>query len=83
MITPAFKRGTMLYEFVRWYSIRCAKKPMKIATFNINNIVKRFAGLAHWLEKTKPNVVCLQEIKCEHAKFPATEVRALDRKSVV
>jgi exodeoxyribonuclease III len=55
---------------------------MKIATFNINNINKRFAGLAHWLEKAKPDVVCLQELKCEHAKFPAGDLRALGYEAV-
>jgi exodeoxyribonuclease III len=55
---------------------------MKIATFNINNINKRFAGLARWLEKAKPNVVCLQELKCEDGKFPATELRALGYEAV-
>ena len=55
---------------------------MKIATFNINNINKRFAGLAHWLEKAKPDIVCLQELKCEHAKFPAGDLRALGYEAV-
>src|SRR5262245_19535520 len=44
---------------------------MKIATFNINNINKRLGCLATWLEAAHPDVVCLQELKCEQAKFPA------------
>ena len=43
---------------------------MKIATYNVNNINKRFAPVAAWLKKAKPNVVCLQELKCERSAFP-------------
>ena len=38
---------------------------MKIATFNINNVNKRLQNLVAWLAKTKPDVVCLQELKSE------------------
>jgi len=44
---------------------------MKIATFNINNISKRLTNLLTWLEKAKPDVVCLQELKAEQSGFPA------------
>jgi exodeoxyribonuclease-3 len=43
---------------------------MKIATFNINNINKRLANLLAWLSAAKPDVVCLQELKCANEKFP-------------
>ncbi len=36
---------------------------MKIATFNINDINKRLPNLLAWLADTKPDVVCLQELK--------------------
>jgi exodeoxyribonuclease-3 len=55
---------------------------MKIATFNINNINKRFACLASWLEAAAPNVVCLQELKCEQEKFPAIPLRELGYEAV-
>ena len=48
---------------------------MKIATFNINNINKRLANLLHWLEREKPQVVCLQELKTERHSFPAGALR--------
>ena len=48
---------------------------MKIATFNINNINKRLPVLLHWLVHAKPDVVCLQELKCEQRGFPIDEVR--------
>ena len=38
---------------------------MKVATFNINNINKRLDNLLAWLERTKPDVVALQELKAE------------------
>ena len=37
--------------------------PMKIATFNINNVNKRPANLLDWLARPQPDVVCLQELK--------------------
>jgi exodeoxyribonuclease III len=43
---------------------------MKIATFNINNINKRLANLLSWLDATKPDVVCLQELKATDREFP-------------
>jgi exodeoxyribonuclease III len=44
---------------------------MKIATFNINNVVKRLTNLVSWLERSRPDVVCLQETKTTDALFPA------------
>jgi exodeoxyribonuclease III len=55
---------------------------MKIATFNINNINKRFACLAAWLEAAAPDVVCLQELKCEQENFPAIRLRDLGYEAV-
>ena len=49
---------------------------MKIATFNINNVNKRLANLLAWLEETRPDVVCLQELKAEDGAFPIAAVEA-------
>jgi len=46
--------------------------PLKIATFNINNINKRLHNLTAWLARAQPDVVCLQELKVEQRAFPAT-----------
>jgi len=43
---------------------------MRIATFNINNINKRLTNLLTWLKATKPDVVCLQELKTADREFP-------------
>jgi exodeoxyribonuclease III len=50
---------------------------MKIATFNVNSIKVRLPILLAWLEEAKPDVVCLQEIKCLAADFPALELKGL------
>jgi exodeoxyribonuclease III len=55
---------------------------MKIATFNINNINKRFDVLAAWLEKARPDVVCLQELKCEQHRFPAADLHGLGYEAI-
>jgi exodeoxyribonuclease-3 len=49
---------------------------VKIASYNINNVNKRLPVLLQWLELAAPDVVCLQELKCEQAKFPASELEA-------
>jgi len=43
---------------------------MKIATYNINGVNGRLPNLVHWLDEAKPDVVCLQELKCTNQKFP-------------
>ena len=50
---------------------------MKIATFNINNVNKRLPNLLAWLEKARPDVVCLQELKAEQRSFPVEALRTL------
>jgi exodeoxyribonuclease-3 len=50
---------------------------MKIATFNINNINKRLRNLLAWLERERPDIVCLQELKTEHGFFPVQSLRAI------
>ena len=47
---------------------------MRIATFNINNVVKRLPNLLAWLADAQPDVVCLQELKAADAAFPAAEL---------
>ena len=55
---------------------------MKVATYNVNNVNKRFAPLAAWLKRARPDVVCLQELKCEQHAFPADALRKLGYASV-
>ena len=44
---------------------------MKIATYNINNVVRRLPNLLQWLERSRPDAVCLQELKATDGAFPA------------
>jgi exodeoxyribonuclease-3 len=44
---------------------------MKIATWNVNGIRARETQLCEWLERDRPDVVCLQEFKAEPAQIPA------------
>src|ERR1700729_1155972 len=56
--------------------------PLKIATFNINNINKRLHNLTAWLARAQPDVVCLQELKAEQRAFPASALRNLGYRGV-
>ncbi|MDG9882472.1 exodeoxyribonuclease III [Pseudomonas sp. GD04058] len=47
-------------------------KALKIATFNINGIRARQTNLLAWLEREKPDIVCLQELKA--ADFPTQQL---------
>ncbi len=49
---------------------------MKIATWNVNSINVRMPQLLEWLERAKPDVVCLQETKSVDANFPEFELKA-------
>ncbi|MEP6604363.1 MAG: exodeoxyribonuclease III [Spartobacteria bacterium] len=49
---------------------------MRIASWNINSLRKRQDRLFEWLERTKPDVVCLQETKCTDEQFPLLALKA-------
>ena len=48
---------------------------MKIATYNINGINGRLEILLRWLTEAEPDIVCLQELKCENHKFPVRQLK--------
>jgi exodeoxyribonuclease-3 len=50
---------------------------MLIATWNVNSVKQRLEHLRRFLEAAQPDVVCLQELKCQEAAFPAAEIEAL------
>ncbi|MBV7257644.1 exodeoxyribonuclease III [Pacificimonas sp. WHA3] len=50
---------------------------MRIATYNVNGIKARLPRLLEWLEETKPDVACLQEIKSVTEGFPVREVEEI------
>jgi bifunctional non-homologous end joining protein LigD len=47
---------------------------MKIATYNINGINGRLEILLRWLKEAQPDIVCLQELKCESSRFPVDQI---------
>lgn len=49
---------------------------MKIASYNINGINGRLDNLLRWLKEADPDIVCLQELKCENNKFPELQLKA-------
>ena len=50
---------------------------MRIATYNINGIKARLPRLLEWLDETRPDIACLQEIKTQDEGFPAAEFERL------
>jgi len=48
---------------------------MKIATYNVNSINARLPVVLRWLEASKPDVVCLQELKAIQENFPEQALR--------
>jgi len=50
---------------------------MRIATYNINGIQARLPRLLEWLEATRPDIACLQEVKSQTESFPAAPIEAL------
>lgn len=49
---------------------------MKLATWNVNSVKVRLPQLLAWLAAAQPDVVCLQELKAEEARFPRAELEA-------
>ena len=44
---------------------------MKLATWNVNSVRQRETHILRWLERVQPDVLFLQEIKCEAPAFPS------------
>ena len=55
---------------------------MKIATWNVNSLRVRLPHLLDWLGAEAPDAVCLQETKCEAARFPEAELAAAGYRSL-
>ena len=49
---------------------------MKIVTYNLNGIRARLPRLVEYLQEQKPDLICLQEIKCADENFPIEDMRA-------
>jgi exodeoxyribonuclease-3 len=49
---------------------------MKVATYNVNGVNGRLPRLLEWLQETRPDIACLQELKTDDSKFPARALEA-------
>lgn len=47
---------------------------MRIASYNVNGVNGRLPVLLKWLGETKPDLVCLQELKSVHENFPLAAI---------
>lgn len=56
---------------------------MRIATWNVNSIKAHFEQVTTWLKQEKPDVLCLQELKCEDHAFPALAFEELGYRAIV
>ncbi|MBS1123471.1 MAG: xth, partial [Deltaproteobacteria bacterium] len=48
---------------------------MKLVTWNLNSIRARTERLLAWIDRERPDVLCLQETKVEDAGFPVEALR--------
>jgi exodeoxyribonuclease-3 len=55
---------------------------MKIATYNVNGVNGRLPVLLEWLEESKPDVACLQELKAPNEKFPEQAIKDAGYKAI-
>jgi len=49
----------------------------KLATFNVNGVRARLAAVLDWLQNHQPEVLCLQETKCQDKDFPFDSFREI------
>jgi len=56
---------------------------MRVATWNVNSVKAHIEVVTRWLGEAKPDVVCLQEIKCEEQNFPAAVFEELHYSAAV
>ena len=43
---------------------------MKICSFNVNSVRARIENIVNWLKEENPDIVLLQELKCQDEQFP-------------
>ena len=56
---------------------------VKIATWNVNSIKARLPNVLAWLKSAEPDIVMLQELKCQEENFPRLEIEALGYQAAV
>ncbi len=56
---------------------------MRVATWNVNSVKAHLDVVTRWLSEAMPDVVCLQEIKCEDQNFPTSVFEDLNYTAAV
>ncbi|MBI1860674.1 MAG: exodeoxyribonuclease III [Deltaproteobacteria bacterium] len=51
--------------------------PLKIMSWNVNSVNARLERLTALLTRHTPDILCLQELKCEESRFPFESMKAL------
>lgn len=54
-----------------------SNSPFKLATWNINSVRLRIGLVEEFIKTHEPDVLCLQEIKCQNDQFPEKAFRKL------
>ena len=55
---------------------------MKIVTWNVNSINVRLPNILKYLTEYKPDILCLQELKCLDEKYPSEALQDAGYESV-
>ena len=55
---------------------------MKLVTYNLNGIRARLPRLIDYLDREKPDIVCLQELKCADDALPIADIEAAGYQAV-
>lgn len=55
---------------------------MKLVTYNLNGIRARLPRLLEYLDREKPDIVCLQELKCADDSLPIADIEAAGYRAV-
>ena len=55
---------------------------MKLATWNVNSLKVRLPHVLEFLDRHKPDALCLQELKLEDANFPLAVINAAGYQAV-
>jgi exodeoxyribonuclease III len=55
---------------------------MKLATWNVNSLKVRLPHVLEFLDRHKPDALCLQEIKLEDPNFPTADINAAGYQAV-
>lgn len=56
---------------------------LSITTWNINSVRLRLPLVEDFLRRVRPDILCLQEIKCQNDEFPADALKALGYENII